>query len=167
MDLRTRYTKKIINETFFYLLEQKSLKKITVSEICTMAEINRSTFYRYYKDIYDLIEQNINNILDEIKEEINKNPFEMDKQFDMIFKILYKHKDIFLLLKRKNMLKDISVNIFKYFSNLSKDEYSDVYHYFTYYGFVGVFRYWVDNNMEPSPEKISKQAFELFKKIYI
>lgn len=167
MDLRTRYTIKIINETFFNLLEQKSLKKITVSEICNIAEINRSTFYRYYKDVYDLVEQNINKILDEIAKEIDRNPFEMDKQFDMIFKILYDHKDIFILLKRRNALKDISVNIFRYFSNLSSDEYSNICHYFTYYGFVGVFRYWLDHDMEQSPDEMSKQAFELFSKIYM
>ena len=33
MDRRTKYTQKIIKETFINLLEQKELTKITVSEI--------------------------------------------------------------------------------------------------------------------------------------
>ena len=55
MDRRTKYTKNIIKETFINLLEKKELNKITVSEICKIADINRSTFYRYYLDVYDLL----------------------------------------------------------------------------------------------------------------
>ena len=54
-DARVRYTKKVIRETFFYLLKEKPINKITVSSICDKAEINRATFYRYYSDPYDLM----------------------------------------------------------------------------------------------------------------
>ncbi|MBQ7447472.1 MAG: TetR/AcrR family transcriptional regulator, partial [Eubacterium sp.] len=36
------------------LIEKKQLAKITVNELCEKAGVNRSTFYRYYTDIYDL-----------------------------------------------------------------------------------------------------------------
>ena len=56
-DARVRYTKMIIQVNFIALLKQKPLNKITVKEICEMAEINRATFYRYYLDVYNLMEQ--------------------------------------------------------------------------------------------------------------
>ena len=56
-DPRTRYTKSVIQDAFLALLHKKPLAKITVSEICQMAEINRGTFYRYYLDVYDLAEK--------------------------------------------------------------------------------------------------------------
>ena len=55
MDRRTKYTKKTIKDTFLQLLSEKDIKKITVSELCQQADINRATFYRYYIDIYDLL----------------------------------------------------------------------------------------------------------------
>ena len=55
MDRRTKYTQKVIKETFINLLEEKEITKITVSEICKIADINRATFYRYYLDVYDLL----------------------------------------------------------------------------------------------------------------
>ena len=73
MDRRTKYTKKVIQDTFISLLSKKEIKKITVSEICSIADVNRATFYRYYLDVYDL--------LDKIQEEfINdlKRPYELD-----------------------------------------------------------------------------------------
>ena len=45
-DRRTRYTRQTIKDTFLELLKQKSFTKITVTEICKNAEINRGTFYR-------------------------------------------------------------------------------------------------------------------------
>ena len=49
-DRRTLYTRQIIQEAFLSLLEKKSLEKITVTDICELAEIHRSTFYLHYAD---------------------------------------------------------------------------------------------------------------------
>ena len=57
MDRRIKYTKKVIKESFFQLLEEKDITKVTVSELCEKADINRATFYRYYIDIFDLLEK--------------------------------------------------------------------------------------------------------------
>lgn len=51
-----KYTKKIIMDTFMNLLEDNSLDKISVKDIVEECEINRNTFYYYYSDIYDLLE---------------------------------------------------------------------------------------------------------------
>lgn len=51
------FTKKAIKSTFLELLNQKTLDKITVKDIVETCGINRNTFYYYYADIYDLLEQ--------------------------------------------------------------------------------------------------------------
>ena len=56
-DARVRYTKMMIQQTFLDLLMQKPISKITVKEICDIAQINRATFYKHYQDTYDLLEQ--------------------------------------------------------------------------------------------------------------
>lgn len=53
-DRRTSYSKKMIREALYQLMQDKPLNKITVKEICEVADVNRSTFYTYYLDIYDL-----------------------------------------------------------------------------------------------------------------
>ncbi|MBQ7638283.1 MAG: TetR/AcrR family transcriptional regulator [Clostridia bacterium] len=50
-------TKKALRECLFKLLEDKSVDEVTVKELTSMADINRSTFYFYYKDIDDMIIQ--------------------------------------------------------------------------------------------------------------
>ena len=61
-DRRTRYTRQTIKDTFLELLNQKSFTKITVTEICKNAEINRGTFYLHYYDIYDVLSDIFNDM---------------------------------------------------------------------------------------------------------
>lgn len=61
-DRRTRYTRQTIKDTFLELLTQKSFTKITVTEICKNAEINRGTFYLHYYDIHDVLSDIFNDM---------------------------------------------------------------------------------------------------------
>lgn len=54
-DRRVKRTKKALRECLFSLLEKKTADEITVKELTEAADINRSTFYFYYKDINDMI----------------------------------------------------------------------------------------------------------------
>ena len=56
-DRRVKRTKKALRDCLFQLLDEKSVEEITVKELTSMADINRSTFYFYYKDIDDMIMQ--------------------------------------------------------------------------------------------------------------
>ncbi len=54
---RVKLTKKLIKTALADLMEKSPLNKITVKEICQRADVNRSTFYCYYKDQYALFEE--------------------------------------------------------------------------------------------------------------
>ncbi len=62
-DRRIRYTKQVIKETFLKMLERNSFSKITVTELCRMAEINRGTFYLHYYDMNDVLDDIFNDML--------------------------------------------------------------------------------------------------------
>lgn len=64
-DLRVVKSRRAIRGTLFALMSEKPLAKITISELCTRAEINRKTFYRHYREIGDVITELENEILGE------------------------------------------------------------------------------------------------------
>jgi len=37
------------------LMETEDISRITISQLCGTAQINRTTFYKYYGSIYDLL----------------------------------------------------------------------------------------------------------------
>ena len=54
---RIRVTKRMLREALIRLLGQKPIEKIRVQEICLEAQINRTTFYKYYGTQYDLLNE--------------------------------------------------------------------------------------------------------------
>ena len=56
-DRRVKRTKKLLRDSLFSLLQKKSINEITVTELTDVADINRATFYFYYTDIFDMLNQ--------------------------------------------------------------------------------------------------------------
>lgn len=65
---QTEITQKNFQDAFWLLYEKKSIDKITVKDICSLAGYDRSTFYRYYVDVYDVLHKLENQLLDEVDE---------------------------------------------------------------------------------------------------
>lgn len=51
-DPRTKQTKTQIKKTLLDMMQTSSLGKITVTEVCSKAGINRGTFYLHYCDLF-------------------------------------------------------------------------------------------------------------------
>ena len=52
-DRRVRRTKKLLSQGLIELMQQKQVKDITVRELADLVDVNRGTFYLYYRDIFD------------------------------------------------------------------------------------------------------------------
>ena len=63
-------SKKLINEALADLLTEKSLDKITVTDVVSRADINRGTFYAHYKDIPDVVDHLIQQTFSAIRDEM-------------------------------------------------------------------------------------------------
>lgn len=56
-DLRILKTRDALHAALVTLLETKPLEKVTITELCQNAKINRGTFYLHYQDIGDVFEE--------------------------------------------------------------------------------------------------------------
>lgn len=63
IDPRIMRTRKLIMDAFVELSSKKEFKDITIKDITTAAQINRSTFYYHFEDIYDLLDKALNEVL--------------------------------------------------------------------------------------------------------
>ncbi len=71
----------MIRQAFETLIREKEFSKITVTDIVQRADLNRSTFYAHYPDIYGIVEEMQN-------------------------EIMQKHMEIFSNIEYRNILKD-------------------------------------------------------------
>lgn len=56
-DRRVLKTKRAIYNAFVELLSEKEINHITITDISKKADINRKTFYNYYSNIYEVMEE--------------------------------------------------------------------------------------------------------------
>lgn len=80
-------TKIKIKKAILELMENKKFESITINDITDKSEVNRSTFYRYFLDKYDLIDQIENDIIKEL-DSIHKNIYEYIKNNNVELKTL-------------------------------------------------------------------------------
>lgn len=168
MDRRIKYTKKIIKDTLIKLLEEKDLKKITVSEICNLADINRATFYRYYLDVYDLLQKIEEEFVSELKEVAdNDNKYSISTFTKDLLTVFYSNKELVKILFNTNnnvyFLNDILEVAYKKcrekwtkdLPNLKEEdiEYASI---FIFNGALGVVNFWVKNNFDKDIEEVAQ-----------
>lgn len=63
---RKQSSQKKLQDAFVSLLQTQELSKITVTELCKLAGVNRTTFYANYLDIFDLADAVQKRLEDEI-----------------------------------------------------------------------------------------------------
>lgn len=67
-DRRIRKTEQALHQAFVQLIMEKDLTQMSVLELCARADINKSTFYLHYRDIYDLAGKIKSRLLDDAYE---------------------------------------------------------------------------------------------------
>lgn len=111
-----KFTRQAIMYSLLKLLQEKSIDKITVKDICELCEINRNTFYYYYNDIYQVIEELIKIETEKsLKEDQKYESFYED--FLKKYHLILEHKKaVYNLYNSKNRYL-----ILKYFQDITED----------------------------------------------
>ena len=175
MDRRVKYTKKVIKETFLNLLETKDISQITVKEICEIADVNRATFYRYYLDIYDLLEKIEEDLIEDLK---NSSPLEDLSSHSVytfskgILAILYENKKLVTILFNTNrslyFLNDILEicysKLYSQWTSIHPEEDEEEIEYAAIYvfnGALGIINYWVKEGFKKDMDYIAHSIEKL------
>ena len=74
--MKRKTTKEILADSFMEIAENKPVDKITIQEIVDNCEYSTATFYRHFKDKYDLIAWNYVHQTDEIMERVGLDGYQ-------------------------------------------------------------------------------------------
>ena len=102
-DRRTLYTKMVIKDAYCTLLHGKEYERITVTDICKLAEINRTTFYLHYLDSKAVFEELLDEILEDIIICIDGDSFQGERFWERneaIYQAIMKDSRIAFLLEK-------------------------------------------------------------------
>lgn len=172
LDARIRYTKRAIRGAFVTLLKSKPLNKVTVKELCELAEINRATFYKYYRDPFDLLEQIESEMLNQLQSGLKTASTSFREVFTQIMASIQADGETYKALFSENgdskfpkrifaqYYEYIAEDISKNFPQLSPAQQEWLY-CFTAQGCCGILERWVANGMRESIEETAGFADHL------
>lgn len=106
LDRRSKYSKKMIRSALFELLEKKELKRITVTDICKLADVNRGTFYKYYQNVPDLFSKSMDALFEELSDILEKNCREQlsfDELYSNVLLMLAENSDFNRFIRTDTM----------------------------------------------------------------
>ena len=93
-DARVRYTQRVLKESFLTLLREKPINKITVKEVCELAELNRATFYAHYSDCFALLESVEQELLDAFGQSLRLiDGFDTSALITALYAMVQQHED--------------------------------------------------------------------------
>lgn len=170
-DRRVVRTQKYLKEALLRLMETKPVHSITIKELCECADLNRSTFYDYYKDIYELLTAVHNDLFEEMNIYVKasqKAAEQMDINTQRTFlvaviKYMRDHSFLFQTLLRCNEEHRFERELFQYFTKQlmmqKQDELTDTMNrYEILYHCAGSFsilRQWILEDCPLSSEQLA------------
>ena len=169
---RVKMTKRIIKDAYIELLSKNPDKRLSITEICNCADINRSTFYMHYEDVRCLVEEIEDDLIAQIPNvtgmkaitDVNGFINALEKTFDYV----RDNKNIFITLmarldnngfKKKIIAtvledyKDLSIN-----DNLILSKYGYLY---CINGVIGLLNEWVNDNFPISSHELAELTLKM------
>ena len=156
---RRKKSQEKIEKIFLQLIQKKNIDEIKVSTICEMANLNRSTFYANYIDIYDLVEKIKKNMeLEFANCQLSNNSKQDFKGYLNMFKYI-KNNQIFFktYFKLEEYSKDKPTQYHvelaeKYYDN----KFIDYHIEFFRAGLNAIIKKWLNNGCLETPEEINE-----------
>lgn len=159
-------TERAIAAALKKLLQQKTLNKITISDLANECGINRMTFYYHFKDIYDLIEWMTNERAEKALEG-NKNIGSWQQGLQNLLDALLEEKTfvmgVYHSLSREqietylyNVVGDLIWKVIEDYTggrSVSIDDRRFLTELYKY-GISGIILNWISNGMKQPPEII-------------
>lgn len=170
---RIRLTKRMLKEALAELLADKPIDRITVYELCSRAQINRTTFYKYYGSQFDLMEDMQSDFLKELENSLH----EKDQPLSLLSILTYidTHRasctallqsaadNGFLerVLSMSCITQQLEEQTSPHYSGYQKEYVKE----FVIYGAFSVIRKWLFSEQPEPPEDITKIILEMVGKI--
>jgi AcrR family transcriptional regulator len=170
----TTQTKQNLMEAFWQLYCKEGIEKVSVKEITAKAGYNRSTFYEYFTDVYDVLEQIENSLLPSPQD---LPPLKLDNSsatplpIDTVINIYEKNRKYFVVLlgengdpsfqsKLKRSVKDMLKN--KLVTEGIGDNFElDFTLEYILSAMIGVLSYWFSLDTIPPRDRLLELMYEL------
>ena len=153
---RNAYVVEHLTSSMLELLKEKPINEISISELCGMAGVGRTSFYRNYKEKEDIIKAYVEHLFQDWVDRWKETP---DLPVKEVVRIVFSHfeayREFYTLLNERGLvylLKDIILNLCGFNPEQEMPAaYSSAYVAFFLYGWIEV---WFRRGMRDTAEEL-------------
>ncbi len=154
---RNAYVVEHLTGSMLALLKEKPLDKISVSELCDMACVGRTSFYRNYGEKEDIIRTHIKSLFQDWMDKYRSTPdLPVSETVRIVFSHFESHRDFYTLLNERGLvylLKDIILELCGFDPEQEViAAYSSAYVGFFLYGWIEV---WFRRGMKETAAELA------------
>lgn len=164
---RVSLTKKMLRDSLCQLLIKNNIQKISIKQICEVADVNRTTFYAHYCDRYELLRDVENEVEKGVAAEINRSRLRNASQ-DSLLELFFKYirdniEKVRLIFKNTSdgkfakSLAEISVRLCVSDEKLSKlkEETREFIYQYIINGSLSIIEKFVGNEINKTPKELA------------
>lgn len=146
-----------IETAFMELLENKELREISVSQLCQLSGVNRSTFYANFQDVYDLADKLRGKLREDLAQVFSDETSWADNGALRLFNHIRDHQMLYKTYFKLDCLEQQPVVM--YDNKLAEQYLTDQYiHYhmeFFRHGFNAIIKLWLKGGCRETPEEMT------------
>jgi AcrR family transcriptional regulator len=133
IDRRISKSKNALKEALLVLMKKKDFKKISITDIVQLADLNRGTFYKHYQYKEDILEEIIDDVITDLIASY-REPYKESESFDVsklspsaikVFDHVWKYANFYTLIVQSNALLGFQNRFCNVLKTLALQELSD------------------------------------------
>lgn len=172
-------TKRFFKDAFISLVHEKGFSAVTVKDIVERAEYNRTTFYLYYKDKFDLVDELFQEMSESIqfhsiskyKQNNNVAVWELNKNSFELLYFIYDQRHYFKLLCVADTIPHIHTQLPNALYHVLTKQFEITYNFtdindeaqkrYMAYGTAGIIIDWIHSDFQQSPADVTDQLIQI------
>jgi len=178
MDARIKHSLRAIKAAFMELIKEKTVQKISVTEICQNAGVNRATFYKYFDGPEDLLSKLEVEQMEELSSKINKaDPKDLRELVAVVIENIHENFEFYSLVFGKEtkpkFVKIFMDTLYEYTMKFLEEAFPsttdlkrEYLYYFIMSGCMGVTTIWIAQGRKVPVETVHQFSLDIVDQMF-
>ncbi|MNO24515.1 HTH-type transcriptional repressor KstR2 [compost metagenome] len=177
---RTSKSRKELKNALIFLMEKKNFRTITITDIVTLADLNRGTFYKHYQTKEELLNELIDDVLEDLIKAYKEPYLHIDKfivselttSSIKIFEHVGSYSNFYTIIVNSNVLPGFQNKICDILKELTKQDLVavnntntpiniELFSSYTAYALFGLIMEWVKGGFKYTANYMAEQLIQI------
>lgn len=172
-DRRVTMTKRLLKDALTDILRTEDIYHVSIRELCQRADVNRTTFYKYYGNQFDLLADMENDLLEFLVSTIREHAAHPVKIIETICEYLESHLEFGRLIVNNNVdplfpqrlfaQEILRESVMQNYGTMPDETAQEYLFNYVIYGAYRIICLWINKEQREPPEEIAHLLIRLIR----